>query len=142
MRTIEAAMVNPSTPNPKRRAFMPTTQVIREKQRSIARRQMKNGFQNQLEKMENARRNNPFPGYLSVGNNLQFLNYLKESTEQQQFPYYWVDPDNVIHCHCFGYPPAKWFEDSGCFRCAKYSTKEKKCCLYIPVRGLQKQMLP
>lgn len=114
----------------------------RERQRSIARRQMQNGSGNQVENMEYARRINSSPGYLRLGNNQQFLHYQKNSKEQQQYPYYWVDPCNAIHCHCSGNPPAEWLEESGCFRCAKYKTTEKKCCLYIPVRGLQKQMLP
>jgi hypothetical protein len=62
---------------------------------------------------------------LSLGKNLQFLNYQKESKERKQYPYYWVDPYNAIHCFCIGYQPSKWFEDSGCFRCAKYNNKKK-----------------
>lgn len=114
----------------------------RERQRSIAQRKIQNGSENQIEKMEHVRRTNLSTGYLKLGNNQQFLNYQKNSKEQQQYPYYWVNPCNAIHCHCSGNPPAKWFEESGCFRFAKYKTTEKKCCLYIPVRGLQKQMLP
>ncbi|EFX67693.1 hypothetical protein DAPPUDRAFT_261202 [Daphnia pulex] len=83
----------------------------RERQRSIARRKIQNGSENQIEKMEH---------------------------EQQQYPYYWVNPCNAIPCHCSGNPPAKWFEESGCFRCEKYKTIEKNVAstlLYVAYKN-------
>lgn len=78
-----------------------------------------------MEKLEYVSRKNPSSGYMSLGKNLQFLNYQEESKEQQQYPYYLVDPYNAIHCHFIGYPPAKWFVDSSFSRCEKYSNTEK-----------------
>ena len=133
MRIIEAATENPSTPIPKRRAIAtvptspntstrplssnsqpsPKTIILHEQQLML-----QSWTENQVEKLEYVSRNNPSPGYMSLGKNLQFLNDQKESKEQQQYPYY-------IHCHCIGYPPAKWFVDSSCFRSEKYSNTEK-----------------
>jgi hypothetical protein len=112
-----------------------------ERQRSISRRIVPNASRNQAEKIAIAKETNPSPGYLSIGNNESFLNYMKNNKEQANFPFYWINPGNEIHCHCFGNPKAKWFEDTGCFRCAK-QTKREKCCLYIPVRSLEKKLLP
>jgi hypothetical protein len=114
--------------------------IRREKERirSIVRRSVPNSVGNQAEKISIAQRKNPSPGYFSIGNNETFLNYQRNNKEQEAFPYYWVNPGNEIHCHCFN--KAKWFEDTGCFRCSKQS-KRDKCCLYIPVRSLEKKML-
>jgi hypothetical protein len=109
-----------------------------ERKRSIARRSVPNAVSNQAEKISIAQKNNPSPGYFSIGNNESFLNYQRNNKEQEDFPYYWINPGNEIHCHCF--TKAKWFEDTGCFRCSKQS-KRDKCCLYIPVRSLGKKML-
>jgi hypothetical protein len=47
-----------------------------ERQRSISRRIVHNASTNQLEKIVNAKKNNPFPGYLSIWN--KFSQLLKE----------------------------------------------------------------
>jgi hypothetical protein len=83
---------------------------------------------------------------LWLGNNRKFLHYQKNSKEQQQYPHYWVDPCNAIYCHCPGNPPAKWFEESSCFRCAKYATTEKNVAftsLYVACKNkCSRKMLP
>jgi hypothetical protein len=78
-----------------------------------------------------------FP-FLQLGTNAHFNRYIRNCKEQSKFPYYWVDQDNAVYCHCPGNPKAKWIEDRGWFKCVRRSKAEGKCCLFIPARHLLK----
>jgi hypothetical protein len=85
--------------------------AMKEKRQSQIRHQMINGEQNQIEKINFAKTNNPRKGFLKLGDDKILLNYLANNKEQQHFPYYWVDQENYVRCHCFGNPIAKWEEE-------------------------------
>jgi hypothetical protein len=65
---------------------------------------MVDALKNKKTKMELAKSQNTF---LQLGRNEVFLRYLRDCKEQAEFPYYWVDRENAIHCHCPGNPKAR-----------------------------------
>jgi hypothetical protein len=97
---------------------------------------MVNGKENQ-EKMAFARKHNPSPKTLQLGDNDLFLNYLRECKEQVHYPYYGIDYYGMIRCHCTGNPPALWLSEKGWLKCTKKSRKERKCFLFIPAVTLE-----
>ena len=80
---------------------------MKEKRYSQLRHQMINGKEYKIEKMNFARDNNPRSGFLKLGDDPIMLDYLSNNKVQQHYPYYWVDANNNVRCHCFGNPIAK-----------------------------------
>ena len=104
------------------------------------RHQMINGAQNQIERMNFARANNPSYGFLRLGDDPKILQYLANNKEQENFPYYWVDKENYIRCHCFGNPIAKWEEERNWYKCLKTTKAEGKCSFFLPVGQLYQHL--
>lgn len=101
---------------------------------------MVNGLQNQMEKMRIARENNPRPDVFRLGRDEVILNYLANQNEQENFPFYWIDNYNKIHCHCNTNPFAQWFEEDGWFKCSKLTKAAGKCTLFIPIPELKNNL--
>lgn len=97
---------------------------------------MINGKEYKIEKMNFARDNIPRSGFLKLGDDPIMLDYLANNKEQQHYPYYWVDADNNVRCHCFGNPIAKWEEQFDRYKCTKNTKEEGKCTLFLPVGQL------
>jgi hypothetical protein len=49
--------------------------------------------------MEAEKRYNQFPNQLFIEENAKYNRYLRDYTEQKEFPYYWVDTLGKKRCH-------------------------------------------
>jgi hypothetical protein len=102
-----------------------------ERERSIRRKLMLNGTENQQEKMWQSQQI-PLPNGISYGTNELFLNYLKTQKEQQEHPYYFLNATGHIVCHCPGFPLAFVDNVKEWAKCGKRNRAEGKCSLFIP----------
>jgi hypothetical protein len=73
---------------------------------------------------------NQNPEKLFLGTNAKFNNYISQSPEQKEFPFYLVDTNGNIHCHSGGHLLAVFTEKSQ-RKCAKLYRTTRKCCLFI-----------
>jgi hypothetical protein len=74
---------------------------------------------NQQLKMEAATRLNRFPNKLFIGENAKYNHYLRDHPEQKEFPYYLVDTEGEIRCHCPERPLAVYLNNNCHIKCAK-----------------------
>jgi hypothetical protein len=74
---------------------------------------------NQQLKMEAATRLNRFPNKFFIGENAKYNHYLLDHPEQKEFPYYLVDTEGEIRCHCPERPSAVYLNNNCHIKCAK-----------------------
>jgi hypothetical protein len=65
------------------------------------------------------------------GSNVNIIDFLKRSKDQEKFQYYLTDSKGNLLCHCDGKPPACFVENKNYWMCAKKTSKAGKCCLFI-----------